>query len=232
MTRNPLALAAGHRSPSVGMEEIPDPWPLRHLVLRTPRLELRPDDDVSLLALVDQVHQGIHPPDQMPFTFPWTDQPKDVLGRNVLQFHWNQRAAIEPAKWTVNFLIHADGEVIGSQGISATDFAVTRVVRTGSWLGLRHQGKGLGTEMRAAVLMFVFDHLDAREAMSDAWADNPASIQVSRKLGYRDNGSAWAARREQPARLLDLVVRPEHFVRPEWTLEVSGLAGCLPLLRG
>jgi hypothetical protein len=27
----------------------PEPWPLRHLVLRTPRLELRPDDDAGLL---------------------------------------------------------------------------------------------------------------------------------------------------------------------------------------
>lgn len=214
------------------MEEIPDPWPLRHLVLRTPRLELRPDDDAGLLGLVDEVHRGIHPPEEMPFTFPWTDQPKDVLGRNVLQFYWNQRAAVAPGKWTVNFLIRLDGEVIGSQGISASDFAVTGSVRTGSWLGMRHQGKGLGTEMRAAVLVFAFDHLDAREALSDAWVDNPASLGVSRKLGYRENGSAWESRREQPASLLQLAVQPADFVRPEWTLAVSGLEGCLPLLRG
>ena len=39
--------------------ERPDPWPLRHLVLRTPRLELRPDDDAGLLELVDLAHEGI-----------------------------------------------------------------------------------------------------------------------------------------------------------------------------
>ena len=35
------------------MSAHPDPWPLRHLVLRTPRLELRPEDDAGLLELVD-----------------------------------------------------------------------------------------------------------------------------------------------------------------------------------
>ncbi len=42
--------------------EHPDPWPLRHLLLRTPRLELRPDDDAGLLELVDLAHGGCLPP--------------------------------------------------------------------------------------------------------------------------------------------------------------------------
>lgn len=41
-----------------------DPWPLRHLVLHTPRLELRPDDDAGLqlgevLQLVEPVGQRV-----------------------------------------------------------------------------------------------------------------------------------------------------------------------------
>jgi RimJ/RimL family protein N-acetyltransferase len=214
------------------MEEIPDPWPLRHLVLRTPRLELRPDDDAGLLELVDQAHRGIHPPQEMPFLFPWTDQPKDVLGRSTMQFHWGLRAAITPSKWNVIFLIRHNGAVIGSQGLAAEDFAVTGRVDSGSWLGREHQGKGLGTEMRAAVLLFAFDHLGAREAHSEAFADNAASLAVSRKLGYRDNGRTTVARRGERVEDVRIVVRAAQFVRPEWTLEVSGLDGCLPLLRG
>lgn len=57
------------------MQETPDPWPLRHLVLRTPRLELRPDDDPGLLELLAEACQGVHPPERMPFGFPWTDAP-------------------------------------------------------------------------------------------------------------------------------------------------------------
>ena len=38
-----------------------------HLVLRTPRLELRPDDDAGLHELVDVAYRGVHPPEEMPF---------------------------------------------------------------------------------------------------------------------------------------------------------------------
>ncbi|MBY8854139.1 GNAT family N-acetyltransferase, partial [Saccharothrix sp. MB29] len=64
-------------------------------------------------------------------------------------------------------------------------FPVLREVDTGSWLGLEHQGKGCGTEMRAAVLLFAFDHLGALAARSSAFDDNLPSHGVSRKLGYR-----------------------------------------------
>lgn len=40
-----------------------DPWPFRHLVLRTPLLELRPDDDKGLIELAAVASAGVHPPD-------------------------------------------------------------------------------------------------------------------------------------------------------------------------
>jgi hypothetical protein len=51
-----------------------------------------------------------------------------------------------------NLLARADGAPIGIQSLSATGFAVDRTVETGSWLGAASQGRGLGAEMRAAVL--------------------------------------------------------------------------------
>ncbi|MCA1682238.1 MAG: hypothetical protein LC700_03790, partial [Actinobacteria bacterium] len=59
----------------------PEPWPLRRLELRTPRLSLRPDDDDGLRELAALAASGIHPPEQMPFLHPWTDQPVDELVR-------------------------------------------------------------------------------------------------------------------------------------------------------
>ena len=41
-----------------------------------------------------------------------------------------------------------DGVVVGTQGIGGRDFAVLREVHTGSWLGRRYQGQGIGTQMR------------------------------------------------------------------------------------
>ncbi|OLT11299.1 GNAT family N-acetyltransferase [Pseudonocardia sp. CNS-139] len=208
----------------------PDPWPLRHLVLRTPRLELRPDDDAGLLELVAEARRGVHPPERMPFVVPWTDDPPDRLGVETLRFHWLQRASVGPDDWPLNLLVRLDGRVIGSQGVHGTHFAVVRSVLTGSWIGLRHQGRGIGTEMRAAVLAFAFDHLGAVRARSGAFTDNLASLRVSERLGYRRNGSEWVPRRGVPAEQVRLVVTPETFVRPDWELEVDGLDACRPLL--
>ncbi len=214
------------------MSDIPDPWPLRNLVLRTPRLELRPDDDAGLLELVDEAYAGVHPPEEMPFLFAWTDLPRDELGRNVLQFYWRQRAALTPHSWNLNFLVRLDGRVIGNQGVTAKDFGTCREVLTGSWIGLRHHGKGLGTEMRSAVLQFVFDHLGAVQARSEALADNEKSHGVSRKLGYLPDGTNTAVVRGKAVTGVRLLLTRERFqeFRPPWTVVVSGLAPCLPFL--
>lgn len=205
-------------------------WPLRNLVLRTPRLELRPDDDDGLFELVEVAYGGVHPPEQMPFAVPWTDADPRYMGRGSLQFFWAQRARLAPEAWSVNFLIRLDGRVVGMQTVTGIDFAVTREIETGSWLGLEFQRKGVGTEMRAAVLQFVFDHLRARRARTSAFTDNVASNRVSERLGYRVDGSATMARRGQPADLVRFVLEPAHFVRPGWTIETAGVAGCLGLL--
>jgi RimJ/RimL family protein N-acetyltransferase len=208
----------------------PEPWPLRHLVLRTPRLELRPDDDAGLDELVEVAYAGVHPPEEMPFGEPWTDTDPRYLGRGTLQHFWQQRAALAPEDWNVHFLVRLGGRVLGVQSLHARQFAITREVSTGSWLGLRDQGKGIGTEMRAAVLMLAFDHLGAVCARSSAYVDNAASNRVSAKLGYRADGSAVRVRRGKPVEELRLRVTPATFVRPGWVLDVDGLDGCLGLL--
>lgn len=209
-----------------------DHWPFRDLVLRTPRLELRPDDDEGLAELADLVLKGVHRPDWTPFGVPWTDAPREQQPLNTLQYLWSRRAALSPASWSLNFLVRVDGRVVGVQEVKAEDFAVLREVDTGSWLGLAHQGRGYGTEMRAAVLAFAFDHLGAVSARSSAFDDNLPSLAVSRKLGYRPDGTFVQVRRGERAVQTRLVVTPGTFRRPDWELEVSGVTACLPLLTG
>ena len=213
---------------------VPDPWPPRQLVLRTPRLELRPDDDAGLLELVEQAYRGIHDPEQMPFSVPWTDAPREELGRNSMQFYWSQRAALRTDDWTLIFLVRLDGRVIGNQGMSGRNFAVIREVHTGSWLGREFQGRGIGTEMRAAVLQFAFDHLGARTARSGAWVDNVASLGVSNKLGYRPDGTDTLARRDARAVHQRMLLTAAQFdqCRPEWTVKVDGFTSELRELLG
>ncbi len=210
--------------------EHPEQWPLRHLVLRTPRLELRPDDDEGLRELVEEAYLGVHPPEEMPFLEPWTDADPSCLGRKTMQHFWSERSRFTLEKWTIHFLVRLDGCVIGTQGLGATDFARTREVDTGSWIGLRHQRRGFGTEMRAAVLAFAFDHLGAVRARSAAFADNTASLRVSERLGYRRDGTATVVRRGVATEEVRLLLGCDGFVRPEWTVSVEGVDGCRPLL--
>lgn len=210
--------------------EIPEPWPLRDLVLRTPRLELRPDDDGGLAELVQVAHAGVHPREEMPFLMPWTDADPRYLGRGMLQHFWSQRAALAPERWAIHFLARLDGRVIGTQGLSGTDFGITREVSSGSWLGMAHQGRGLGTEMRAAVLLFAFDHLGALRARSDAFADNHASHAVSAKLGYRRDGAATVVRRGARTEDVRFVLDRAELVRPDWELGTEGADSCRGLL--
>jgi RimJ/RimL family protein N-acetyltransferase len=189
-------------------DRLPEPWPLRHLVLRTPRLTLRPDDDEGLYELAALAVRGIHPPEQMPFGQPWTDQAPADMMRGTVQYYWARRSQLSASEWSVSFLVRHDGAVIGTQRLSAHDFAITREVSTGSWLGIWHQRRGFGTEMRAAVLLLAFDHLGATAARSGAYSDNPASLRLSEKLGYRANGTRTFARRGVSATEIQLLLEP------------------------
>lgn len=177
-------------------------WPLFGLRVRTPRLELRPVTDSDLDAYGDLLGGGIHPPDQMPFTVPWTDVAPPELQAQGLQYHWRLRAEWQPDAWTLAFGVWEDGVLVGQQDVGARQFRVLGTVETGSWVGLAHQGRGIGKEMRAAVLHFAFDGLGAARAETEAFTDNPASLAVTRSLGYLPNGDHLGVRREQAARYL------------------------------
>ena len=195
-------------------------------------LELRVLTDDDLYRLAGLAERGVHPPDRMPFFFPWTDAPAGDLARNSAQYHWRCRAEFSAAKWDLNLGVWLDGVLLGTQGVGTPHFLVTRTGETGSWLGQEHQGQGVGTAMRQAICAFLFDHLDFAEITSGAFTDNPASLAVSRKVGYQENGRRRLERR--PGELavnVGLLLTPETFVRGEHDLVVEG-AGPLRRLIG
>jgi len=205
-------------------------WPLSQLRLQTARLELRVPSQSDLYALADLAAQGVHDPVVQPFTFPWTDASPEDRARSTLQYHWTQWGAWKPEKWALELVVIYQGIVVGTQGMSATDFAVLREVGTGSWLGLAHQGNGIGTEMRAAILHLAFEGMGAQYATSGAFTDNAASLAVSQKLGYADDGIELHVSRGRPAivrRLrLDLVTWQATRSVP---VTMHGLEPCLPM---
>ncbi|MCP1503639.1 RimJ/RimL family protein N-acetyltransferase [Curtobacterium herbarum] len=197
-------------------------WPLFGLELRTPRLVLRPVRDQDLPALAQAALDGIHNSDRMPFGFPWTDASPEELPRNLATYQWSLRQ-VSPQNWTIQFAVILDDEVIGAQDLAAFNFADRRTVNSGSWLTRRAQGKGVGTEMRAALLLFAFDTLGAEWAESSAAAWNTPSLTVSYKLGYEPNGVTQVSPRSgQPVDEQRVRLSRGAFKRPKWNLQTIG----------
>lgn len=77
---------------------------------------------------------------------------------------------------------------------------------------------------RQTLCAFLFDHLDAAEVRSGAFLDNPASLAVSRQVGYRPAGVRRLERRPgEHALNQDLVLTPDDLVRGPHPLAVAGL---------
>jgi RimJ/RimL family protein N-acetyltransferase len=205
-------------------------WPLFDVRVRTPRLEIRLPTDDDLSGLVDEIVGGVHDPSTMPFTKEWTDVASPLREREALQWWWRQRAEWTPDKWNFTGAVFVDGNPVGIQDVGAESFATLRTVQTGSWIGLRNQGRGIGKEMRAAILQFAFAGLGAVEANSGAWHDNAQSLGVSSALGYERNGESLALRRGLPDRQIRL-----RLTRDIWEparrddIEIEGLEPCLDL---
>jgi RimJ/RimL family protein N-acetyltransferase len=208
-----------------------DHYPQLGLRLRTPRLELRLPAPEELSALADLAAEGVHDPAEMPFLVPWTDLPPAERARSVVQHHWRRLGGSTPDDWGLPFTVFLDGTVVGTQEMGARHFAITREAHTGSWLGQRYQGQGIGTEMRAAVLQLAFEGLGAQEVTSAAFAHNTSSYRVSGKLGYQPDGVE-----RYVVRGLLAVSRRLRLTRADWEtcrtvpVEIDGLAPCLPLL--
>ena len=207
-----------------GIATDPIAWPRRYgpckNAIRAIELRLRYD---LLGPLADLAIEGIHAPDAMPFTTPWTLAPAEELPRKLAQYYWGCRAAFSAAAWAALLAVFWESELAGVQGMEAHDYLVTRTAETGSWVGRRFQGRGIGTAMRQVVCAFAFDHLAAEYMLSGAFTDNPASLAVSRKVGYTENGWQRAARLGKPATQQRLALTADRLVRYEHELTVEGL---------
>jgi RimJ/RimL family protein N-acetyltransferase len=205
------------------------PWPLFDLRLRTPRLELRLPTDDDLLELVRVAREGVVEEGQTFFSVPWHRLPSPAFERQFLQHWWASRGSWSPTHWTLGLAVVAGGQPIGIQELMAREFGVRKTILTASWLGRAFQGRGYGTEMRAAVLALAFDGLRAELAESGYLSGNAASARVSAKLGYVDNGDeVWAVGRERAVERR-LRVGRDTWRRDLVPVAIEGLEPCLKL---
>jgi RimJ/RimL family protein N-acetyltransferase len=209
-------------------------WPIYDLRIRTPRLELRLPDEDDIVALAEIARGGLHAPDEMPFAVPWTNLESPYFEWSFIRFHWRTRGMWEPEHWGLELAVLLDGRPVGAQGLYAGDFAHRRTVHSGSWLGPEFRRRGIGTEMRAAILALAFDGLGAEVAETEAFADNGGSIGVSRAVGYEENGIGRMAPMGEPRDTVRFRLTRGRWLRvraerglPE--VEIEGLEPSLPL---
>jgi RimJ/RimL family protein N-acetyltransferase len=196
--------------------------------LATADLELRHLTEADLGTLA-----AILPPDveQDPAAtaYPGLD---DARNRGVVvhQGYWHGRGTWTPESWALSFGVFGDGALLGYQGLEGDDFARLRTVDSSSFLVPGARGRGLGKQMRAAVLSLAFGPLGARFAVTSAWHDNHASLGVSRALGYVDNGVSAHRRGEGVGEMVHLRLTRDAWLSSGWPAQVTvaGVEECLP----
>ncbi|MGH3251018.1 MAG: GNAT family N-acetyltransferase [Trebonia sp.] len=164
---------------------------------------------------------------------PWMYEPSPAMERQLLQRHWRALAHWKPGSWHLPLAVFLAGEPASMQDLWAEDFAVRRSAASGLWITSARQGRGYGTEARAAILELAFSRLNAAEALAEYLEGNHASERVSRKLGYAPNGQR-AVNRIGTGRVTEYQLRLD---RATWEasardgyVSITGLRPCLPML--
>ena len=143
------------------------------------------------------------------------------------QVYWKAMGTWSPSSWALHLAVRHDGELVGVQILEGDDFAVLRTVDSASWLVPAVRGRGIGVAMRMGVLGLAFDHLGAVAAITSARTDNLASLGVSRRIGYTDNGVGFVGEREGRVLLQHLRLPVEQWRHAD-EVTVRGLAQCRP----
>ena len=207
-------------------------YPPLNVQVHTPRLSLLGATDELLERLVPTVRKGVVTQPPWPF-----DDPMSLYEEGPerewrwLRAVWSGRGRVSASFWRLYFVVVVDGEPVGMQDLIGTDFATFGTFTTFSWLSPDVRGRGLGKEMRQAVLHLAFDGFGAGEASSDAFFDNHASNRISQALGYVPNGVTWDTRRGEPAE-----IKQWRLPREQWTerrrddIELVAVDDCLPVL--
>ncbi|GAA2030371.1 GNAT family protein [Terrabacter terrae] len=211
------------------IEEIFPPFGLR---ITSGTVEMRVLRDEDIPELVELICGGVQAPDlPMPFLNDWHAQPfqpgsPEGFPTASLAWWWSQRATFAPEDWRMALTVRRDGVLVGMQDVHAKSFRQARHVETGSWLGLRHQGRGTGTLMRQLAVGFAFDELGARSCGSGYIVGNHASAAVSRKTGYVTNGLNRIVQHTTDGAIgVDeqrVLVTPGTYIRPQASVTTQG----------
>lgn len=184
---NPIGYAS-----TVEAEQLPmKSYPLLDVRVSAPTLELRGATDELLDQLAEVVRAGKTHAEPAPYDDPMSfyEPDPDLRVAKWLRAIWRSRGKVEPDAWRLYFVVMVDGRPVGEQTLTGVNFSTLGTVTTFSWLSADQRGRGLGHEMRAAILHLAFDGLGSKQATSDAFADNHGSNAISRGPGSARNSA-------------------------------------------
>ncbi len=204
------------------MVDASDLWPPFGLVIRAGDLRLTPVADDDLPGLVELVLAGIHDPDWMPFDAPWTLAPPAELPRRYAQHYWEVRAAFRPEDFTLDFAVRQRrANWWASRASPRVTSRCSEPPRPGpGWVRRsRDAGSAPGCGKPSAPSCST---CSARpRSPRPRSSTTPASLAVSRKVGYRSDGTVRKNRQGTPVDSRRLLLDPDAFVRGE-PIEVTG----------
>lgn len=195
----------------------------------TPRIELLGATDDLLAQLQPLVRDGKATADPAPYDDPMSLYEEDPVVRvqKWLQGVWRGRGSASPNSWRLSFAVMLEGQPVGMQDLIGQHFDTFETVTSFSWLSTDVRRRGIGAEMRQAILHLAFDGLQAAEATSEAFLDNTGSNRISKALGYQDNGVDWATRRGEAS-----VLQRWRLTRDGWSphrrsdIHLHGVKNC------
>lgn len=201
-------------------------WPFYDLRITSGEVVLRGLGDADLPALLDALPDDL---EMNPANETFAHLPPDTDRRRQLVAEiWKHRGGWSPDAWCLDLAVEVAGRVVGVQALEGEEFPLLRTVDSFSWLSTDVRGRGLANLMRAGVLALAFEHLGAEIAVSSARTDNPASLAVSYRMGYVDNGLSRTNTPSGPAELQHVRLTREAWREGGRTAEVSGVESCLP----
>lgn len=153
----------------------------------TPRIGLVGATDDLLGQLQPLVRDGKATADPAPFDDPMSLYEEDPAVRvhKWLLGVWRGRGSVTPESWRLSFAVVLDGQPVGMQELIGDHFDTYGTVVSFSWLSSDVRRRGIGTEMRQAILHLAFEGLDAAEATSEAFLDNAGPTGYRGRLGTR-----------------------------------------------
>lgn len=181
------------------------------MMLETKRLILRPPKKTDWKDIVEGASDL--EVSKMLLVVPHPYKKKDALGWvNSCMAKWKKK---DKSDYTFFIVLKSENKVIGATGIHELDKRQGKAV-TGSWINKRYWRKGYILEAKVPVLDFAFNKLKLRKIETSAFVENSASNKMSKKLGFRLEGT----KRQSVISKSDGKIHDENIyglLRKEWT---------------